>query len=107
LGIAYILSVRIISRKKLKDFWEHSNHKDAEQPLKAWFAEAKAAKWKSPNDLKIQYKNASFVGNNKIVFNIKGNSYRLIVAIKYEFSIIYIRFIGTHEQYDRINAKEI
>lgn len=99
--------MRIISRKKLKDFWILPNHKDSEQPLKAWFAEAKVAQWKSPNDLKNQFKNASFVGNNRIVFNIKGNTYRLIVAIKYEFSIVYIRFVGTHAQYDRINAKEI
>ena len=96
--------MRVISVKKLKDFWENKNYGDSEQPLRAWYAEAKAAEWKNPNEIKEKYHTASFVGNNRVVFNIKGNNYRLVVAVRYEFKIVYIRFIGTHEQYDKIDA---
>ncbi|MGH7884747.1 MAG: type II toxin-antitoxin system HigB family toxin [Thermodesulfobacteriota bacterium] len=99
--------MRVISIKKLKDFLGNSKYKNSEQPLRAWHSEAKKANWKTPDDIKKQYRNASFLSNNRVVFNIKGNDYRLIAAIKYEFQIIYIRFIGTHKQYDKINAKEI
>ncbi len=99
--------MRIISKKKLKEFWEEPKYRDSEQALRAWYTEAKKARWKSTNDIKKMYKNASFIGNNRIVFNIKGNKYRLIVAIRYEFQLIFIRFIGTHEQYDKVNAKEV
>jgi mRNA interferase HigB len=97
--------MRIISIKKLKEFW--CIYKDSEQYLKAWYAEAKKANWENPSDIKKYYKNASFIANNRAIFNIKGNKYRLIVAIKYEFKIVYIRFIGTHDEYDKINAGEI
>jgi len=99
--------MRIISIRKLRDFWNNSNYNNSEQQLKAWYAEAKKANWKKPSDIKHQYKNASFLANNRVVFNIKGNDYRLVVAIKYEFQIVYIRFIGTHKQYDKIIAEEI
>ena len=75
--------------------------------LRAWYTEAKRASWKSPRDVKAAYRPASILRNNRVVFNIKGNSYGLIVAIKYEFQIVYIRFIGTHIAYDRINAEEV
>jgi mRNA interferase HigB len=97
--------MRVIAIKVLKDFW--LKHKDAEQPLKAWFAEAKNADWKKPADITMQYRTASILQNNRIVFNIKGNDYRLITAINYDFKIIYIRFIGTHKEYDKVNAEEI
>jgi mRNA interferase HigB len=99
--------MRVISVKRLKDFWENKNHADAEQPLRAWYAEAKAADWKNPNEIKAKYHSASFVGNNRVVFNVRGNHYRLVAAIRYEFKIVYIRFIGTHEQYDKINAGNV
>ena len=99
--------MRVIAKKTLRDFWEKAKYNDAEQSLKAWYAEVKKAKWNSSNDIKRQYRNASFVGSNRVVFNIKGNKYRLIVAIKYEMKIVFIRFIGTHEQYDKINAREV
>jgi mRNA interferase HigB len=98
--------VRIIAKKALRDFWEIPQYRDAEQPLKAWYTEAKKASWASSNDIKTHYRNASIVGNNRVVFNIKGNKYRLIVAIKYEMEIVFIRFIGTHHNYDQINARE-
>ena len=99
------MSMRIISQKTLKDFWER--HSDAEQALQAWYADLKAAKWKSTSEIKSAYRNASFVGNNRVVFNIKGNTYRVVVAIQYQFGIVYIRFVGTHEEYDQIDAAAV
>ena len=97
--------MRIISRSTLRDFWE--KHADAETPLRVWFNEAKSATWKNFNQLKQQFGNASVVGNDRAVFNIKGNDYRLVVAIDYEKQIIWIRFIGTHKAYDKIDTKTI
>ena len=97
--------MRIISRKALREFWER--HPDAQQALQAWYADAKFASWRTPADIKRVYRNASIVANNRVVFNIKGNRYRLIVAINYEYGIVYIRFVGTHEEYDRIDAATI
>jgi len=97
--------VRIIALKTLKLFWE--KHPDAEGPLKAWYTEAKKAKWNSPRDIKAEYRTASILRNNRVVFNIKGNTYRLVVAVRYEFQFVYIRFLGTHAEYDKINAEEI
>ncbi|MGO9016966.1 MAG: type II toxin-antitoxin system HigB family toxin [Syntrophobacteraceae bacterium] len=92
----------IISRKILKEFLE--THTDAEQPLLAWHADVKQANWKSPSDIKKYHRHASFLANNRVVFNIKGNAYLLVAAIQYEFGIVYIRFVGTHREYDRIDA---
>jgi mRNA interferase HigB len=98
--------MRVISVKTLKLFWEE--HPDAESSLRAWYTEeAKKARWKGPQDIKTSYRTASIVRNNRVVFNIKGNTYRLVVAVKYEFQIVYVRFIGTHLAYDRIKAEEI
>ncbi len=97
--------MRIISKKTLIEFWKI--HADAEQPLKAWHAKAKLAEWKTSNDIKNDYRNASFVTNNRIIFNIKGNTYRLVVAINYDFGIIYIRFVGNHKDYDKIDTTTI
>lgn len=97
--------MRIISKKNLKEFWEE--HKDAELPLRSWFAWVKSAKWRSSVDIKKDYVTASFLHDNRVVFNIKGNKYRLIVAVNYDFAIIYIRFIGTHSEYDKIDANKI
>jgi len=91
----------------LRDFWENPKYKDAEQLLRAWFAEVESANWKSPNDIKRQFGNASIIGNNRVVFNIKRNACRLIVTINYPYSVVYIRCIGTHKQYDEIDLKEI
>jgi mRNA interferase HigB len=97
--------MRIISRKKLREFWEH--YPDAQASLESWFADVKQADWKNPNDIKIIYRNSSFIANNRIVFNIKGNKYRLIVAVQYTYRIVYIRFVGTHHEYDSIDARII
>jgi len=97
--------VRIIALKTLRRFWEA--HPDIRQPLQAWYADAKHAIWQSPAHIKAIYCNASIIANNRVVFNIKGNDYRLIVAVNYRFSIAYIRFIGKHSEYDRIDATSI
>jgi mRNA interferase HigB len=97
--------MRTISRKMLREYWEL--HPDARASLESWFADVKQADWKSPDDIKSIYRNASFVANNRVVFNIKGNKYRLVVAIQYTYRIVYIRFIGTHQEYDNIDAKTI
>ena len=97
--------MRIITLRTLKEFWWKKP--DAEKSLKAWHAEAKAANWQNPAEIKEQYRSASILQNSRVVFNICGNRYRLIVHINYKISIIYIRFIGTRKQYDAINAEEI
>ncbi len=97
--------MRIISKKILREFWE--GHTEAEQSLKAWHAKTKLAKWKTSSDIKADYRNASFVANNRVIFNIKGNTYRLVVAVNYDFGIIYIRFVGSHKDYDKIDATSI
>jgi mRNA interferase HigB len=97
--------MRIISRKALREFWE--KHPDARQALQAWYTDVKRANWRTPSDIKNVYRNASFILNNRVVFNIKGNRYRVIVAIQYQFKIVYIRFVGTHQEYDHIDAATI
>ena len=97
--------MRVIARKVLRLFWD--KYPDAEQPLKAWYAEAKKASWQTPSDIKALYRSASILKNNRVVFNIGGNKYRLIVKINYPFQIAYIRFLGTHEEYDEIDAETI
>ena len=97
--------MRIIARSTLRDYWE--KYPDSELPLKVWFAQIKKASWENFNELKAQFGNASVVGNDRVVFNIKGNEYRLIAAINYRKQIVWIRFIGTHKAYDKIDAKTI
>lgn len=97
--------MRVIARKTLKLFWE--KHADAEQPLKSWFHEAKTAHWRSYAEIKPDYRSADLLPGNRVVFNIKGNRYRLIVHIHYRTGIVFIRFIGTHAEYDRIDATTI
>ena len=97
--------MRVIAISSLRRFWE--KHPAAEQPLKAWFDEASRASWTQPSDVKAQYRSASVLKNRRIVFNIKGNDYRLIVAIAYRLGIVYIKSIGTHAEYDRIDAETV
>lgn len=97
----------IIALKRLRDFWELPRCADAEQPLKAWYSEADKADWASPADVKAQYASASILGNNRMVFNIAGNKYRLITVIHYRVRTVYIRFIGTHQEYDSIDAHTV
>ena len=100
-----ILPMRIISKRTLISYWK--KHPDTEQSLRAWHDEATKASWKTPQDIKRQYANASFVGKNRVVFNIKGNQHRLVVAVAYRFGALYIKFIGTHDEYDLIDVSNV
>lgn len=97
--------MRVLAQKTLKDYWGKEPRTELE--LKAWFAEAGAADWKTPADVKAKYGNASILKDGRVVFNICGNHYRLVTWINYDFHTIYIRFIGTHKEYDQINAQTI
>lgn len=99
--------MRIISKRVLTDFYNNPEYSNAKTSLEAWYYEAKAATWKDPSEIKFQYRNASILKNNRVVFNIAGNKYRLIVSINFLAQIIYIKFIGTHQEYDKINANTI
>lgn len=97
--------MRVIAVSTLRAFWDR--HPDAEQPLKAWFDEASHASWTQPADIKAQYRSASVLKNRRVVFNVKGNEYRLIVAIAYRLQIVYVKFVGTHAEYDAVDAETI
>ncbi len=97
--------MRVIAVKNLRYFWQI--HPDAEASLKAWLDEAKAADWQSPADIRARYANASILKSRRVVFNIKGNDYRLIAAVAYQYAAVYIKFVGTHKQYDAINADTV
>jgi len=97
--------MRVISKKILRDFWEV--HQDCEEQLKAWYNETEQGDWSSPADIKREYPSASILKENRVVFNIKGNTYRLVVRINYAYRIVWIRFIGTHAGYNKINAETI
>lgn len=99
--------MQIVALRNLESYWKQPNRGDAEGALKAWVAEARAAQWTCPQDVKKKYANASIIANNRVVFNIKGNDYRLIVAIAYRMQYVYIKFIGTHTEYDKIDANVI
>ena len=97
--------MRIISKKSLRSFW--IRHTEAEQALCAWFHEMGAADWKTPMDLKRDFPSADILPGNRVVFNIKGNHYRLIAKIHYNTGILFVRFIGTHSEYDHVDATTV
>lgn len=97
--------MRVIALPILRDFW--GVHQDAEQPLKAWYAEALKATWQNPAEIKVQYKSASILKYKRVVFNIKGNDYRLVVAISFKLQLVFVKFIGTHMEYDAIDAETV
>ncbi len=99
--------MRIIARSALVKFYSSPDYMDAKIPLDTWYHEAKRATWKSWADVKSQYRSASILKNRRVVFNIAGNKYRLVVLINYDARIVYVRFVGTHKEYDKINAEEI
>ena len=98
---------RVVALKTLREHWEKPNREDSEQQLKAWYQEARKATWQNTNEVKAQYRNASIVGDNRIVFNICGNKYRLVVKVNYVAQWIFIRFVGTHKEYDKIDVTTI
>lgn len=97
--------MRIIAKKTLREFW--GLHPDAEEPLLAWYREVQKEDWDTPTKVKLKYRTASVIGDNRVVFNIKGNDYRLVAKVNYPYRVVYIRFVGTHAEYDGINAEEV
>ncbi len=97
--------MRVIAKKHLSAYW--NKHPDAEQPLKSWHDEAIKATWKTPQDIKAQYASASILAGNRVVFNIKGNRHRLIVSVAYQFGALHVKFIGTHAEYDKVDATTV
>lgn len=97
--------MHVISRLKLIKYWE--KHPDAETPLRIWFKKIEKAKWKNLNELKKDFPSADYVGNNRVVFDIKGNKYRIVVLVYFEGQKMFIRFVGTHAEYDKIVAKDV
>ncbi|MCU0930512.1 MAG: type II toxin-antitoxin system HigB family toxin [Serpentinimonas sp.] len=97
--------MRVIAVSTLRAFW--LRHPDAEQPLKSWYEEVANTHWTQPADIKAHYRTASVLKNRRVVFNIKGNDYRLIVAVAYQLQIVYVKFVGTHREYDAVNAETV
>ena len=97
--------MRVIAISTLRAFW--SKHSDAQTPLMSWYALASRSQWRSPSDIKEAYRNASFTANNRVVFNIKGNDYRLVVLVRYDKGLLFVKFVGTHAQYDKIDASTV
>ncbi len=94
--------MRIVAKKSLREFW--TRHPDAEEPLLAWYREVAREDWNTPAEVKQKYRSASIVGKGRVVFNIKGNRYRLVVRINYPARIVYVRFVGTHAEYDAVDV---
>lgn len=100
--------MRVIALSTLKAFWENNlDYKDAREPCLAWYRQVLEADWISPAAVKADFGNASILKDGRVVFNIAGNKYRLVVWVNYAYRVVYIRFIGTHKQYDAIDAQTI
>jgi len=99
--------MRIIKVKTIYDYCRQPEYKNAEKQLQAWISEVKFTDWDSASELKLKYRNASIINNKRVVFNIKGNEYRLIVDIEYKLKIVFIVWFGTHTEYDKIDVKEV
>ena len=97
--------MRIISRKALREFWER--HPESEQFLQAWHKEVQQADWATPAHITERFPNASILANNRVVFRIRGNAFRVVVEIFYQGRMVYIRFVGTHAEYNRIDAEKV
>jgi mRNA interferase HigB len=100
--------MRIIAKRTSREFWESApQYAEAQGPLAAWYMEARKAAWRTPAEIKTQFRHASILKNNRVVFNIGGNKYRLVVAVDYQRQVLFVRFVGTHGQYDAIDAEEV
>lgn len=99
--------MRVIAKSTLVKYWNQPECADAKGALQSWHDEALKANWKTPQDVKTQYGSASICGNNRVVFNISGNKYRLVVEMQYQAGIAWVKFVGTHARYDRINVENV
>lgn len=97
----------VIAKSTLKKFWEQPDFRDSQGPLESWHEEALRTTWASPQAVKAQYRNASVCGNNRVVFNVGGNMYRLVVEMQYRAGIVWVKFVGTHAQYDKIDVETV
>lgn len=102
-----LIVMRVIAKRTLREFWETPQYLEAKAPLEAWHSEVLKETWNSPQEVKAKYRSASILKNNRVVFNIAGNKYRLIVAIDYGRQVCFVKFIGTHKQYDQVNAEVV
>lgn len=99
--------MRVIAKSTLRRFWSQRCYNDAQGPLEAWHDEVRSAKWAKPQDIKDLYATTSFCANSRVVFNIGGNKYRLVVEVQYVVGIVWVKFIGTHAQYDKIDVETV
>lgn len=99
--------MRIVAKSTLRKFWKRSNYRDAQGPVESWYEEALNATWTSPQAIKNHYRNASLCGNNRVVFNVAGNKYRLVVEIQSRAGIVWVKFVDTHARYSGINVETI
>ena len=99
--------MRVIAKSTLVKFWCRSECVDSKGALQSWHDEAIKARWETPQDIKMQYRSASICANNRVVFNIAGNKHRLVVEVQYQAGIVWVKFIGTHAQYDQINVETV
>ena len=99
--------MRVVAKSTLVKFWTRHEYADSKGALQSWFDEANKANWLTPQDIKAQYRNASICGNNRVVFNIAGNKYRLVVEMQYRAGIAWVKFLGTHVKYDQINVENV
>ena len=99
--------MRIVSHRKLVEFYSKEGHGDSKVALERWYDITEQAEWKNLSDIKVDFPSTDYVGNQRYVFNIKGNKYRLVVIVKFTISHVFIRFVGTHDEYNKINVKTI
>ena len=99
--------MRVIAKSSLRKFWDRPGCGDARGPLHSWYEEALKSLWRTPQDIKNQFRSASICGNNRVVFNVGGNKYRLVVEVQYQAGIVWVKFVGTHAEYDRIDVETV
>lgn len=99
--------MRVISKSTLVKFWSRPECADSKGALQSWYDEASKGNWKTPQEIKEHYRNASICGNNRVVFNISGNKYRLVVEMQYRAGFVWVKFVGTHAQYDKVNVEMV
>ncbi len=99
--------MRVVAKSSLQKFWERPGRSDARGPLQAWYEEVVKTTWRTPQDIRRKYSSASFCGNNRVVFNVGGNKYRLVVEVQYRGGIVWVKFVGTHAEYDRIDVETV
>ena len=99
--------MRVIAKSRLREYWSQKAYRTAEQPLRAWYDEVKQAQWKNFNDLRTDFPKASLVGNGRVVFDIHGGAFRLVVKLEFKMNAVFIRYFGTHKEYDSIKASEV